>query len=55
MKKGMENVSDEEMDVAFEGYDSPTALAISTNKSDKEWIIDSRCSFHICPDIKVLS
>uniref|UniRef100_A0A803Q6S7 CCHC-type domain-containing protein n=1 Tax=Cannabis sativa TaxID=3483 RepID=A0A803Q6S7_CANSA len=33
-----------------DGYDSASVLVITKNDRDKVWIIDSGCSFHICPD-----
>lgn len=35
--------------VASEGYDLAEALVVTESKSTKEWILDSRCSFHMCP------
>ena len=36
--------------VAQDGYDSAEALAVSGEDSQKEWILDSGCSFHMCPN-----
>lgn len=35
--------------VALEEYDSSNVLPISTTKSEGEWVMDSSCSFHMCP------
>ena len=31
-------------------YDNAEALAVSEEDSQKEWILDSGCSFHACPN-----
>jgi len=36
--------------VAQEGYDSAEVLVVSEEDSQKEWIFDSGCSFHMCPN-----
>ena len=38
------------MAMAQEGYDSAEVLAVSEKDSQKEWILDSGCSFHMCPN-----
>ena len=38
------------MVVAQEGYDNAEVLVVSKEDSQKEWILDSRYSFHMCPN-----
>ncbi|KAE8658886.1 Detected protein of unknown function [Hibiscus syriacus] len=38
-----------EVSVVSVGYDSTEALVITESESRKEWILDSCCSFHMCP------
>ena len=33
-----------------DGYDSSDVLVVSTSESDKSWILDSGCSFHMTPN-----
>ena len=33
----------------LDGYDSAEVLNVVEVDSGKEWILDSRCSFHMCP------
>lgn len=35
--------------VAHSGYDSDEALTILNNYCQKDWILDSRCSYHMTP------
>ncbi|KAL8491748.1 hypothetical protein ACS0TY_023372 [Phlomoides rotata] len=35
--------------VAEQGYDSAEVLTISEDRMGDEWVLDSGCSFHICP------
>ncbi|KAL6334097.1 hypothetical protein AAG906_004528 [Vitis piasezkii] len=35
--------------VILDGYDSVEVLNVAEVDSGKEWILDSRCSFHMCP------
>ncbi|KAL8543074.1 hypothetical protein ACS0TY_003814 [Phlomoides rotata] len=46
-KKGNKDTTDAA--VAKEGYDSTAVLTISEDKMDDEWVLDSGCSFHMCP------
>lgn len=48
LKKGFQSKSDGESDVVFDKYEAPATLTISTIKFDREWILDSYCTFHIC-------
>ncbi|KAL8550371.1 hypothetical protein ACS0TY_008987 [Phlomoides rotata] len=36
--------------VAADGYDSAEVLAISANRLDDKWVLDSGCTFHMCPN-----
>ncbi|KAL8494299.1 hypothetical protein ACS0TY_025194 [Phlomoides rotata] len=36
--------------VAEEGYDSAEVLTISAGRMGDEWVLDSGCSFHVCPN-----
>ncbi|KAL8473562.1 hypothetical protein ACS0TY_030407 [Phlomoides rotata] len=36
--------------VAEEGYNSAEVLTISANRMVDEWVLDSGCSFHMCPN-----
>lgn len=37
--------------VVYDGYDSADALAVGEDSElEKEWILDSGCSFHMCPN-----
>ncbi|KAL8502281.1 hypothetical protein ACS0TY_021421 [Phlomoides rotata] len=36
--------------VAADGYDSAEVLAISADRLDDEWVLDSGCTFHMCPN-----
>lgn len=47
IEKGLENGSDCESDVVIELDDGLGVLAISTYKTNRDWIVDSMCSFHI--------
>ena len=33
-----------------EGYESAGVLVVSTTRNEKEWVIDSGCSYHMCPN-----
>ena len=33
-----------------EGYDSVGVLLASETQTNSKWILDSRCSYHMCPD-----
>ncbi|KAE8700517.1 hypothetical protein F3Y22_tig00110556pilonHSYRG00215 [Hibiscus syriacus] len=49
-KKYQEKPKDSgEVSVVSDGYDSTEALVITESESSKEWILDSGCSFHMCP------
>ncbi|KAE8692398.1 hypothetical protein F3Y22_tig00110839pilonHSYRG00037 [Hibiscus syriacus] len=49
-KKYQEKPKDSgEVSVVSDGYDSAEALVITESESSKEWILDSGCSFHMCP------
>lgn len=39
-----------EVAVASENFDSAEIRAISDQETSKEWILDSGCSFHMCPN-----
>lgn len=45
-KKGKD---DGEASVASDGYDSAEAPTISNNQNSNEWILDSGCTFRMCP------
>ena len=36
--------------MAQDGYDSSKVLVVSTNNTDKNWRMDSGCSFHMTPN-----
>ena len=36
--------------VVEEGYESVDVLMVSTNSTEKHWILDSCCSFHMTPN-----
>ena len=36
--------------VATDGYESAEVLTVTEKESNKEWILDSGCSFHMCPN-----
>ncbi|KAL8534076.1 hypothetical protein ACS0TY_010189 [Phlomoides rotata] len=36
--------------VAADGYDSAEVLAISAERLEDEWVLDSGCTFHMCPN-----
>ena len=36
--------------MAQDGYDNAEVLIVSTKEADKNWIMDSRCSFHMIPN-----
>ncbi|KAL8468425.1 hypothetical protein ACS0TY_031582 [Phlomoides rotata] len=36
--------------VAADGYDSAEVLAISAERLKEEWVLDSGCTFHMCPN-----
>ncbi|KAL8549453.1 hypothetical protein ACS0TY_008332 [Phlomoides rotata] len=36
--------------VAADGYDSAEVLAISADRLDDEWVLDSGCTIHMCPN-----
>ena len=38
------------MVVASDGYESVDVLIVSSVNSDKEWILESRCTFHMTPN-----
>lgn len=38
-----------EASIVSDGYESAEALAITDQDSTSEWIVDSGCSFHMCP------
>ena len=38
------------MSVAQEGYDNAEVLVVLEEDSQKDWILDSRCTFHMCPN-----
>ena len=38
--------------VLEDGYESDDVLVVATNSSDKQWIMDSGCSFHMTPNYK---
>lgn len=40
---------DGEASVASDGYESAEALTISSNQNPEDWILDSGCTFHMCP------
>ncbi|KAL8463061.1 hypothetical protein ACS0TY_033901 [Phlomoides rotata] len=46
-KKGNKDTADAAM--AEEGYDSADVLTISADMMGDEWVLDSGCSFHMCP------
>ena len=39
-----------ELVVVSDGYESSDALAVSSVDSEKEWILDSGCTFHMTPN-----
>ncbi|KAL8457037.1 hypothetical protein ACS0TY_035029 [Phlomoides rotata] len=47
-KKGNKDTADAV--VAEEGYDSAEVLTISADRIGDEWVLDSGCSFHMCPN-----
>ena len=44
-----------EASVASDGYDSADVLVVSDVDSGLEWILDSGCSFHMCPNKNLFS
>ncbi|KAE8688065.1 hypothetical protein F3Y22_tig00111002pilonHSYRG00100 [Hibiscus syriacus] len=49
-KKYQEKPKDSgEVSVVSDGYDSTKPLVITESESSKEWILDSSCSFYMCP------
>jgi hypothetical protein len=36
--------------VEADGYKSAGVLVVSTSRNDKEWVMDSGCSYHMCPN-----
>ena len=36
--------------MAQEGYESAEVFSVSKEDSQKEWILDSGCSFYMCPN-----
>lgn len=41
---------EEDAAVVEEGYESAEVLLISKSDSNKEWILDFGCSYHMCPN-----
>ena len=39
-----------EVEIAQDTYDSADVLVVSTIESNKNWILDSGCSFHMTPN-----
>lgn len=39
-----------EVIVVEDGYDSADLLIVATSESDRKWVLDSRCSFHMTPN-----
>ncbi|KAJ9697688.1 hypothetical protein PVL29_007014 [Vitis rotundifolia] len=35
--------------MVLDGYDFVEVLTITTKNMEKEWVLDSRCTFHMCP------
>ena len=38
------------MVIAQDGYESAEVLVVSTSETERKWILDSRCSFHMTPN-----
>ena len=38
--------------VLEDGYESDDVLVVATHSSDKQWIMDSVCSFYMTPNYK---
>ena len=36
--------------VLEDGYESDDVIVVATHSFDKQWIMDSRCSFHMTPN-----
>ena len=51
-KKNQSKKPKETRDVVLvmDGYDSVEVLAITETRVNKDWVCNSRCSFHICPN-----
>ena len=51
-KKNQSDKPEEIRDVALvmDGYDSAEVLAITETRVNKDWVLDSRCLFHMCPN-----
>ncbi|KAL8473662.1 hypothetical protein ACS0TY_030489 [Phlomoides rotata] len=47
-KKSNKDIAD--ADVVKEGYDSAEVLTISADRMGDKWVLDSGCSFHMCPN-----
>ena len=49
--KGDNNSSSVQVAVASneDGYESAGALAVTSWELEKSWVLDSRCSYHMCP------
>ncbi|KAL5580785.1 hypothetical protein UlMin_013227 [Ulmus minor] len=48
-KKAQKNQEYGDAAVVLEGYKSADVLAVRTKESRGEWILDSGCTFHMCP------
>lgn len=48
LKKGFERSNEGEIDLVTDQLEDADILAISTERSDREWIIDLGCTCHIC-------
>lgn len=42
--------SNRDVAVVKEGYESSNVLLVATNSTEKLWILDSGCSFHMIPN-----
>ena len=49
-KQGNQKSQNGDADVAVEGYDSTDVMCVSDVKIKPKWVLDSGCSFHMCPE-----
>ena len=38
-----------DVDIAQAGYETVNVLVVSNSKIEKDWVMDSSCTFHLCP------
>ena len=49
-KENNKQVASGEADLVLNGYEKAEVFTISSQDAAKEWILDSECLFHMCPN-----